>query len=127
MAVYSATQDFGTGKEAKFARQIVGATDELSSTTNAEAVKLMMIANSAAGWWNGLRQDYVRLLIAEVTLSVSGLVIKGSKRALEHAVGAQKASDGKVLTFAQKWCARDEEAGHSKCWEISVALPAVGS
>ncbi len=54
----------------------------------------------------GLRQDYVRLLIDNVVLSASGLTIRGSKKALEHAVGAQRASDGRVLTFAQKWCAR---------------------
>ncbi len=56
----------------------------------------------------GLRQDYVRLLIDKVVLSASGLTIRGSKKALEHAVGAQRASDSRVLTFAQNWCARND-------------------
>ncbi|MGI4878215.1 MAG: recombinase family protein [Janthinobacterium lividum] len=56
--VHSAQQDFGIGKEAKFFRQLVSATDEFSSDTNAEQVKTMMIANSAAGWWNGSKPPF---------------------------------------------------------------------
>ena len=54
----------------------------------------------------GLRQDYLRLLVASVELHADGLVIRGSTRALELAVAAEKSGDGKVLTFARNWCTR---------------------
>ena len=67
-----------------------------------------MVRQALRGPDHGLRQDYLRLLVASVEMHADGLVIRGSKRALELAVAAKKTGDGKVLTFAQNWCARND-------------------
>jgi site-specific DNA recombinase len=67
-----------------------------------------MVRSGLRGPDPGLRQDYLRLLVERVELHAHGLVIRGSKRSLELAVAAQKTGDGKDLTFAWNWCARND-------------------
>ncbi len=55
-----------------------------------------------------LRQGYVRMLVGEVVIDSENVVIRGSKKALEHAVFAgEHARDG-VLTFIREWRTRQD-------------------
>jgi site-specific DNA recombinase len=55
-----------------------------------------------------LRKDYLHMLVETVEMRSDGLVIRGSKRTLEFAATTQKQSGEGVLTFARKWCARND-------------------
>jgi site-specific DNA recombinase len=56
-----------------------------------------------------LRQGYVRLMVDDVQVNGKEIHIRGSKKALEHAVLATASRpQGMVPSFARKWCARQD-------------------
>ena len=59
------------------------------------------------------RKAYVRLLIDRVTVNDNEIVIRGSKAALEAAVGARAPLHAQVPSFDRKWCPGEDSNLHA--------------